>query len=78
MKKVKARKDAVSGTATRNVEAWLRSMPGCTVIQGHARFLSANTVETGPTLLSADKIFINVGGRAIVPEIPGLESGTTT
>jgi pyruvate/2-oxoglutarate dehydrogenase complex dihydrolipoamide dehydrogenase (E3) component len=74
MKRVKARKDAVSGTATRNVEVWLRSMPGCTVIQGHARFLSATELQIGAERLSAKRIFVNVGGRAIVPAIPGLET----
>ncbi len=74
MKRVKARKDAVSGTATRNVEVWLRSMPGCTVIQGHARFLSATELQIGAERLSAKRVFVNVGGRAIVPAIPGLET----
>ena len=45
MKKVKARKDAVSGTATKNIEAWLRSMPNCTVLQAQARLVSANEVD---------------------------------
>ena len=72
MKKVKARKDAVSGTATRHVEAWLRSMPGCTVLQGHARFVSTHEIQVGTERLSAERIFINVGGRAVVPPIPGL------
>ncbi len=73
MKKVKARKDRVSDTATANIESWLRSMPGCEVFRGQARFLSAHEIACGPTRISADKIFINVGGRAIVPPIPGLD-----
>ena len=73
MKKVKARKDRVSDTATANIEAWLRSMPGCTVFQGQARFLSPQEIVCGATRIIADKIFINVGGRALVPEIPGLQ-----
>src|SRR6202521_3609212 len=40
MKKVKARKDAVSGNATKNIEAWLKLMPNCTVLRGHGRFVS--------------------------------------
>jgi pyruvate/2-oxoglutarate dehydrogenase complex dihydrolipoamide dehydrogenase (E3) component len=79
MKKVKARKDAVSGAATKNIETWLKSMPGCTVIEGHARFLSPKEVDVGAEKLSAERIFVNVGGRAIVPPIPGLaEAGYLT
>jgi pyruvate/2-oxoglutarate dehydrogenase complex dihydrolipoamide dehydrogenase (E3) component len=73
MAKVKARKDAVSGTATRNIETWLKSMPGVTVYQGHARLTSAHEIEVGPDRISADKIFINVGGRPVVPAIAGLD-----
>jgi pyruvate/2-oxoglutarate dehydrogenase complex dihydrolipoamide dehydrogenase (E3) component len=72
MKTVKARKDAVTGTATKNIEAWLRSMPGCTVLKGHARFTSAHDIQVGTESVSAKKIFINVGGRALVPQIPGI------
>ena len=39
MKAVKARKDMVSGTSRRGVEEWLRNLKGCTVYDGHARFV---------------------------------------
>ena len=74
MKKVKARKDAVAGTASGNVEKWLRSMPGTTIYQGHARLLSPNDIAIGETRISAERIFINVGGRAVVPPILGLQT----
>jgi pyruvate/2-oxoglutarate dehydrogenase complex dihydrolipoamide dehydrogenase (E3) component len=73
MTKVKARKDAVSGNATRNIESWLRSMPGVTVCQAHARLTSAHEIEVGGDRIRADKIFINVGGKPLIPAIPGLE-----
>jgi pyruvate/2-oxoglutarate dehydrogenase complex dihydrolipoamide dehydrogenase (E3) component len=73
MKKVKARKDAVSDTATKNIETWLNSMPNCTVLRGRARFVSAREIEVGTERLTADKVFINVGGRALVPPIPGIK-----
>jgi pyruvate/2-oxoglutarate dehydrogenase complex dihydrolipoamide dehydrogenase (E3) component len=73
MKKVKARKDAVSGNATRGIETWLKSMPNCTVLRGHARFVLAGEIEVGAERLTVDKIFINVGGRALVPPIPGID-----
>jgi pyruvate/2-oxoglutarate dehydrogenase complex dihydrolipoamide dehydrogenase (E3) component len=40
---------------------------GCTVIEGHARFESADRVRVGEELLTAPRVFINVGGRASVP-----------
>jgi pyruvate/2-oxoglutarate dehydrogenase complex dihydrolipoamide dehydrogenase (E3) component len=72
MPKVRARAVTVSTNAREGVEKWLRSMAGCTVIQGHARFESANTVRVGEEQLTAPRVFINVGGRALVPEMPGV------
>jgi pyruvate/2-oxoglutarate dehydrogenase complex dihydrolipoamide dehydrogenase (E3) component len=73
MKRVKARKDYVAGLSTRGVERSLKSLENCRVYQGHAHFLSAREVEVGTEVLSSERIFINVGGRATVPEIPGLD-----
>ena len=72
MKRLKARKDGVSGRSNKGVEEWLRGLKGCTVIQGHARFQSSNTAVVHDEVLQADKIYINVGGRASVPEMPGI------
>jgi pyruvate/2-oxoglutarate dehydrogenase complex dihydrolipoamide dehydrogenase (E3) component len=72
MKAVKARKDAVSGRSKTGLETYLKNLKGCTVYEDQARFLSAREVAVGDKLLSADKIFINVGGRAVVPKIEGL------
>jgi pyruvate/2-oxoglutarate dehydrogenase complex dihydrolipoamide dehydrogenase (E3) component len=72
MTRVKARKDAASATSSKGVEEWLRGMKNCTVIRGQARFQSANTVVVNDEVLHADKIFINVGGRARIPEMPGV------
>jgi pyruvate/2-oxoglutarate dehydrogenase complex dihydrolipoamide dehydrogenase (E3) component len=72
MKRVKARKDAVSGRSNKGVEEWLRGLENCTVIQGHARFQSSNAVVVNDEVLQADRIYINVGGRASVPEMPGV------
>jgi pyruvate/2-oxoglutarate dehydrogenase complex dihydrolipoamide dehydrogenase (E3) component len=73
MKKVKARKDAVSGQSQKGVESWLKHMQNCTVYQGHARFTSPTEMSVGTTLLTAPRIFINVGGRAQTPPMPGLD-----
>lgn len=74
MKKVKARKDEVSRESNRGVETWLKQMSGCTVYQGHAQFESAHEVSVNGIKLTAERIFINVGGRAVIPEIPGRET----
>ena len=72
MKRVKARKDEISGRSNRGVEQWLRGLESCTVIHGHARFESSHSVAVNDEVLEADEIFINVGGRATVPAFPGI------
>jgi pyruvate/2-oxoglutarate dehydrogenase complex dihydrolipoamide dehydrogenase (E3) component len=74
MKVVKARADTVSSTARKNVESWLRGMEGLTVIDGHARFKGPDTVDVGGELLKAPRIFLNVGGRASIPDMPGVDT----
>ncbi|HEV8343719.1 MAG TPA: FAD-containing oxidoreductase [Candidatus Binatia bacterium] len=73
MKRVKERKDEIAGRSNRGVESWMRGLANGTVYQGHARFESPRTVRVNNELLEADKIFINVGGRALVPPMPGLD-----
>jgi pyruvate/2-oxoglutarate dehydrogenase complex dihydrolipoamide dehydrogenase (E3) component len=73
MARVKARAMTVSTNARNGVEKWLRGMKGCTVIDGHARFESSDTVAVGDERLTAPRIFINVGGRASVPDMPGVK-----
>ena len=72
MTKVKARTDYVVGLSNKGVERSLRSNPQCTVYVGHARFISPREVSVDNEVLRAEKIFINVGGRAVAPDIPGL------
>jgi pyruvate/2-oxoglutarate dehydrogenase complex dihydrolipoamide dehydrogenase (E3) component len=76
MVKVKARKDEIMLSDRKGVEDWLEGMESCTVFRGHARFEDPHTLrvglQDGDELLHADRIFLNVGGRAVVPEIPGL------
>lgn len=73
MKRVKARADAVAANSRNGLEAWLRSMERLTVFQGQACFENANTLRVGDERLTAPQIFINVGGRARIPEMPGLQ-----
>ena len=73
MKAVKARKDAIVRQSNQGVTNWLKNMDNLTVFEGHGRFESANTVRVNGDLLEADKIVLNVGGRARVPDIPGID-----
>ncbi|MET0741883.1 MAG: FAD-containing oxidoreductase [Microvirga sp.] len=72
MKRVKARADAVTATARANLERWLRGMDRLTVFDGHARFEGPDRVRVADTLLTAPRIFVNVGGRASIPDMPGV------
>jgi pyruvate/2-oxoglutarate dehydrogenase complex dihydrolipoamide dehydrogenase (E3) component len=72
MPKVKARKDRIVLDDRAGVENWLDGMVGCTVFRGHARFEDPHTLRVGDDTLRADRIFLNVGGRAVVPDLPGL------
>ena len=72
MAKVKARKDRIMLDDRSGVESWLEGMDNCTLIRGHARFEDPHTVRVGDRVLQADRIFLNVGGRAVVPDMPGL------
>lgn len=73
MAKVKARKDGIMLADRKGVEDWLEGMDGCTVFRGHARFTDPHTLRVGDDELHGDRIFLNVGGRAVVPDIPGLD-----
>lgn len=72
MVKVKARKDGVVAGDRDGVEGWLQGMDGCTLLRGHARFTDPHTLAVDDEIITADQIFLNVGGRAVVPDIPGL------
>jgi pyruvate/2-oxoglutarate dehydrogenase complex dihydrolipoamide dehydrogenase (E3) component len=73
MQIIKARKDRMSEQSRTGIEKMLRSLPRGAVYTGHARFQTAHEVSVGNQTMSADRIFINVGGRAIVPSMPGLD-----
>ncbi len=72
MKRVKTRKDEITGKSRSGLESWLKNTPNCTVYHGHARFESPEEVIVGEELLTAPQIFINVGGRAAIPSLPGV------
>lgn len=72
MPKVRARAHTVTLNARRGLEAWVGGMKGCELIRGQARFVGPHEVEVNGERLAAPRIFINVGGRAAVPDFPGV------
>jgi pyruvate/2-oxoglutarate dehydrogenase complex dihydrolipoamide dehydrogenase (E3) component len=73
MATISGRARTVSTNSRTGVESWLRGMKGCTVFQGQAAFDGPRVVRVGDERLTAPRIFVNVGGRAIVPDLPGIE-----
>ena len=52
---------------------------GAELIMGNGRFVAPKTLEVklndgGTRVLAADKVFLNVGAHAAVPNVPGLEA----
>ncbi len=72
MKRVKARADTVIHNARGGLESWIGKMEHCTLLRGQARFEGPHEVRVGDELLTAPRIFLNVGGRANVPDMPGV------
>ncbi|MBY8822569.1 FAD-containing oxidoreductase [Sphingomonas colocasiae] len=72
MKRIRERADTVSANARTNNEKWLRGMERLTLIMGHARFTGPDRMEVNGEEISAPSIFLNVGGRANVPDFPGV------
>ncbi|MDP9114513.1 MAG: FAD-containing oxidoreductase [Acidobacteriota bacterium] len=73
MQKVSARKAAISLQSRNGLENSLKTLANCTVFEGHARFESPHEISVGAERLTAERIFINVGGRAVVPAMPGVD-----
>ena len=73
MKRVHERSAKVTLDARAGLESWLTGMENLTLIRGHARFTGPHAVEVNGDTLTAPKIFINVGGRANRPDMPGID-----
>ncbi len=73
MKRVKSRKDAVVSHSREGLEQWLKKTDRLTLYRGHARFQRPGEVRVGDQVLEAEKVFINVGARARIPPLPGLD-----
>ena len=77
MARVKARKDTLVLQSRQAVEAWMRGLPQAEVVVGDARFVAPATVAVNGRLLTAPRIFINVGGRALRPSLKGMDAVPT-
>jgi pyruvate/2-oxoglutarate dehydrogenase complex dihydrolipoamide dehydrogenase (E3) component len=73
MKRVKTRKDEIVRRSSEGVEKWMAGLKDATVYRGHARFVAPAEIEVGSERLAADRIFVDVGGRPLVPNMPGLD-----
>jgi len=73
MKAVKARKDAIVAASVQGLSKWLQAMPGLQIFHGHGRFTAPHSVQVSGETLTAERIFINVGGRPFVPDWPALQ-----
>ncbi|HVQ06939.1 MAG TPA: FAD-containing oxidoreductase [Allosphingosinicella sp.] len=70
--KVMERARTITRDARGNLDAWIAGLENITLIRGHARFEGPDTLRVGDSLLIAPRIFLNVGGRAAVPDMPGV------
>jgi pyruvate/2-oxoglutarate dehydrogenase complex dihydrolipoamide dehydrogenase (E3) component len=77
MARVKARKDAIVQSSRDGVEQWLRGLANTEVIVGEARFVARRTIEVGARRLTAPKVFLNLGGRPVTPELQGVHEVPT-
>jgi len=74
MKAVMGRKDRIVQQSVDSLTRWLQGTAGLELVRGHARFTGPHTVEVDGRVLQAPKIFVNVGGRAVLPDWPGMDT----
>jgi pyruvate/2-oxoglutarate dehydrogenase complex dihydrolipoamide dehydrogenase (E3) component len=72
IRKVMQRAHTVTLNARQGLESWLGNLHGCTLIRGHARLEGQRAVRVGDQVLTAERIFLNVGARARIPDLPGV------
>jgi pyruvate/2-oxoglutarate dehydrogenase complex dihydrolipoamide dehydrogenase (E3) component len=72
LRRVKERKDSIVAASRNGLESWIRSMERCTVFEGTARFLSPTEMLVGEERICSPHIFLNVGARPTIPDMPGI------
>jgi pyruvate/2-oxoglutarate dehydrogenase complex dihydrolipoamide dehydrogenase (E3) component len=73
MKAVKRRKDQVVGHSSAGLKKWIGGMKNVALLRGHAKFVAPRRIAVKGRELEAERIFINVGARAAVPDMPGVK-----
>jgi pyruvate/2-oxoglutarate dehydrogenase complex dihydrolipoamide dehydrogenase (E3) component len=73
MRAVKRRKDHVVRQSTDGLKKWIAGMQHVSLVRGHAKFTASRRIAVKGRELEAERIFINVGARAAVPDLPGVE-----
>src|SRR5205814_4834051 len=73
MAAVKRRKDRVVRHSVDGLKKWIGGMKHVSLIHGQAKFAAAHRVAVDGRELEAERIFINVGARASVPDLPGIK-----
>jgi pyruvate/2-oxoglutarate dehydrogenase complex dihydrolipoamide dehydrogenase (E3) component len=71
--RVMERANAIRHSGSQGLEKWLRGMKGVTLYAGFGKFTGPHTVQVNDDIIEGDTIIINVGGRARIFPIPGID-----
>jgi pyruvate/2-oxoglutarate dehydrogenase complex dihydrolipoamide dehydrogenase (E3) component len=77
MAAVRARIIGIVEDGRRGLADWLGGMEGLSLIEGHARLAGPRMVTVGDRTLEAERVFLNVGARAALPDLPGIRDVPT-
>jgi pyruvate/2-oxoglutarate dehydrogenase complex dihydrolipoamide dehydrogenase (E3) component len=73
MAEVKRRKDRIVRDSVNGLKKWLGGMKNVSLIHGHARFIGPRRIKVNGRTLEAERVFLDVGARAAVPDLPGIK-----
>lgn len=62
----------------RQLQQQALTQAGVELISANAYFVDAHTLQVGDRTLTADKLLIAVGGKPILPKLPGIEQAITS
>ena len=69
-----ARMNQVRHGSRDGLTRYLAQKPNVTLVRGWGRFTGPKTVQVGDRSVRGDRVYLNVGARAVVPPIPGLDT----
>jgi len=72
--KIVAQKEEVVRSFRGGQQKQVDKRPNLKLYRNHARFVAPHQLQVGGELLESEKIFIDTGGRTVIPKISGLES----